>query len=592
MVDSTKPSSGFYSERRSRRSRRMSGPEGKRSLAILPRRKTERHLTSPLHAENSSRPLLTGIFVMAFALLLVAFLFIVAPEVSATTINVLLGMLALGTAALAWVFALSCAVRRAVFHDARAAFLGVGIVLVGGLIPTTQMLALPLLRQQLVIPTNIEALGTSGDIVGYLLLAVLTFTPELATAFNGWTVIVGSAVAVALLSLPLDRLPSAVLHVSVLAPSPVSLSHDIAPALVIGVAWLTLGIVQIVSGIRGRGSLNLWLGNTMLAWAMSYLFIPLWRLSVTWAAVTGAFELLAMIFAIAGIDFELEVSFQAVMQELRDSLVSTRLLSANREIEIGFSHKRMHDIHNILFNVEGATSLLQKQTSLTASQRNVVSNMLTAQLAYLQELIETPLLADVSTLESVWTGAQAGIDVVKYQISGCTPYELCDKKLAGSTEDNFRAIRLVLNHMIQLSKEGSLSVEFQDEGSHISITISVSVPPPEAKNDTRPGLGGDLLELYASDLLLRRTGEKVTLRTTPDRNEVQILLPVFSDSTPDIKLERSENPAGNDLEAYPRSEHRDTVVEDSNELKAQPIHKFSMRRSPASKDRSHSFRAG
>ena len=586
MADLLKPRSVFRSKRRSRR---MSGSEAKRSLAVLPRRKTERRLASPLHAENSSRPLLIGIFVMVFALLLMAFLFVVAPDVSATTINVLLGMLALGTVALAWVFALSCAVRRAVFRDARAAFLGVGIVLVGGLVPTTQMLALPLLRQQLVMPTNIEALGTAGHLVGYLLLAVLTITPELATAIKGWTVIVGSAVAVALLWLPLDMLPSVVQHVSVLAPSPVAFSHNVAPALVIGVAWLTLGIVQIVGGIRGRGSLNLWLGNTMLAWAMSYLFIPLWGMSITWAAVTGAFELLAMLFAIAGIDFELEVSFQGVMQELRDSLVSTRLLSANREIEIGFSRKRMHDIHNILFSVEGATSLLQKQASLTTSQRKVVSNMLTSQLAYLQELIETPLLAVASTLESVWTGAQTGIDVMKYQIPGCTPSELCDKKLAGSTEDNFRAIRLVLNHMIQLSDKGSLSVEFHDEGSHISITISV--PPSEAKNDTRPDLGDDLLELYASDLLLRRTGGKVTLRTTPERNEVQILLPVFTDSTPDTRSERSENPVGNDLATYPHSEHRDAAVEESNELEAQPIHKFSKRRIPASKDRSHSFRA-
>ncbi|MDA8271011.1 MAG: hypothetical protein M0Z39_06355, partial [Actinomycetota bacterium] len=84
---------------------------------------------------------------------------------------------------------------------------------------------------------------------------------------------------------------------------------------------------------------------------------------------------------------------------------------------------------------------------------------------------------------------------------------------------------------------------------------------------------------------------KVTLRTTPERNEVQILLPVFTDSTPDTRSERSENPVDNDLAAYPHSEHRDAAVEESNELEAQPIHKFSKRRIPASKDRSHSFRA-
>lgn len=589
MADFIKPRSVFRSERLSGR---MSGSEVQRRhlLTLLPHRNAERRLATSLHPESSSRPLLIGIFVMIFALLLMAFLFVVAPDVSAATINVLLGMLALGTVALAWVFALSCAVRKAVFRDARAAFLGVGVVLVGGLVPTTQMLALPLLRQQLVMPTSIEALGTAGHLVGYLLLAVLTIMPEFAAEIKGWSVIVGSAVAVAVLWLPLDMLPSVVQHVSVLAPSPVAFSHNVAPALVIGVAWLTLGVVQIVGGIRGRSSLNLWLGNTMLAWALSYLFIPLWGLNVTWAAVTGAFELLAMLFAIAGIDFELEVSFQGVVQELLDSLVSTRLLSANREIEIGFSRKRVHDIHNILFSVEGATSLLQKQTSLTASQRKVVSNMLTSQLAYLQELIETPLLAVASTLESVWTGAQTGIDIMKYQIPGCAPSELCDKRLAGSTEDNFRAIRLVLNHMIQLSDEGSISVEFHDLGSHISITISA--PPSDAKNDARPDPGGDPLELYASDLLLSRTGGKVAQRTTLTRNEVQILLPVFTDSTPNNGPERSENPAGNDLASYQHSQDLDGALEERSELQAQTIHKFSKRRTATSEDDSHSFRAG
>ena len=589
MADLIKPRSISRSKRLSRR---MSGSKAqrKRLLAVLPHRNAESRLAGPPHPENSSRPLLIGMFVMVFALLLIAFLFVVAPDVSAATINVLLGMLALGTVALAWVFALSCAVRRAVFRDARAAFLGVGIVLVGGLVPTTQMLALPFLRQRLVLPTNIEALGTAGHLVGYLLLAVLTITPELATEIKGWTVIVGSTVAVTIVWLLLDLLPSVVRHVSVLAPSPLAFSHNVAPALVIGFAWLTLGIVQIVGGIRGRSSLNLWLGNTMLAWAMSYLFVPLWGLSMTWAAVTGAFELLAMLFAIAGIDFELEVSFQGLMQELLDSLVSTRLLSANREIETGFSRKRMHDIHNILFSVEGATSLLQKQTSLTTSQRKVVSNMLTSQLAYLQELIETPLLAVASTLESVWIGAQTGIDIMKYQIPGCTPSELCDKRLAGSTEDNFRAIRLVLNHMIKLSNEGSLSVEFRDLDSHISITITA--PPSETNNDKHPDPGDDLLELYASDLLLRRSGGKVTQRATPTGNEVQILLPVFTDSNPNIGPEKTESPAGHDLAAYRGLQDRNGMLEKSTDLQVQTIHKFSKRRTATNEVDSHKFRAG
>ena len=477
---------------------------------------------------NISRPLFVGFFAMAATLLAIISVFSFVPNMDSININILLSMLGLGTIALAWVFALSCAVRRTVFQDAKAAFLGVGVVLIGGLVPTSQTLITPFLRQRYITPVSIQALGISGHVVGYLALLAVATLPDLISKIKGWTVIAGSAIFVVVIWVPLGLLPSVVQHVSVLSQSPAALTPRMTPALIIGISWLTLGASQLIKGIINRRSLDIWIGNTMVAWAFSYLFIPLWKISPVWAAATGAFELAAMLFAIVGIDFELEWSFRTVAQNLMDSLVTTRLLSADREIEIGFSQKRIHDMHNILFSVEGATNLLQRQGSLTSSQRSVVSSMLASQLAYLQRLIESPLLEVASTLESVWMGAQAGIDMMRFQLPGCAPQGLCAKKLAGSTEDNCRAIRLVLDHLAQNPTGVPPSVAFKDEGSHISIALTSDLrQSTEDEMSIVPEDGQ--LELYAADLLLRRNGGAVTHRVYQGREEVKLWLLALTD---------------------------------------------------------------
>lgn len=478
--------------------------------------------------DNITRPLFVGFFAMAATLVAIISVFAFIPGINTISISILLSMLGLGTIALAWVFALSCAVRRTVFHDAKAAFLGVGVVLIGGLVPTSQTLITPFLRQRYVTPVGMQALGISGHIVGYLALVAVAILPDLISEIKGWTVITGSAILVVILWVPLGLMPSVVQHISVLSQSPVTLTPRVAPALVIGISWLALGTSQLTRGITNRKSLDIWIGNTMVAWAISYLLIPLWKISPVWAAATGAFELAAMLFAIVGIDFELEWSFRAVAQNLMDSLVSTRLLSADREIEIGFSQKRIHDMHNILFSVEGATNLLQKQGSLSSSQRNVVSSMLASQLAYLQRLIETPLLEVAGTLDSVWKGAQAGIDMMQFQMPSCAPSSLCAKKLAGSTEDNCRAIRLVLDHLARNPIEGSPSVAFKDEGSHVSITVTSNLRA-STQDGTSIVSEDDQLELYAANLLLRRNGGAVTHRVYGDREEVTLWLLALAD---------------------------------------------------------------
>ncbi len=481
------------------------------------------------HDDGWSRAFVIGILLMALALLLVAVFTSLVPNASLTSINILLGMLGLGTVSLAWVFALSCALRRSLFQDPRAAFLGVGIVLIGGIVPTTDLLALPFLRQEVQMPTGIEALGAAALMIGFLVLTFATFIPEWISRFEGWSVIAGSAILLAVLWMILDLLPVIVRNISVLTPSPTAFAHNLVPALVIGAAGLFLGITQVIQGARSNGSLNVWLGNTLLAWALSYLFVPLWGIDETWAAATGVFGLLAMLFAIVGIDFELELSFEGIAHELFNSLVSTRLLSANRELEIGFSRKRVHDMHNILFSVEGAATLLQKPSSLSDDQRKAVSKILRSQLAYLQKLIETPLLEVGATLESVWNCARTGIDLLKFQIPTCAPDELCDVTLAGSTEDNCRAIRLVLDHLTDLSNTRSIEVEFGAESGYISIKIAATF---ESQGETEIGTypGGDTLELYASDLLLRRSGGTATQRVYQGIKEIHLLLPVANDA--------------------------------------------------------------
>ena len=109
---------------------------------------------------NISRPLFVGLFAMAATLLAIIIVFSFVPNMDSININILLSMLGLGTIALAWVFALSCAVRRTVFQDAKAAFLGVGVVLIGGLVPTSQTLITPFLRQRYITPVSIQPIHT------------------------------------------------------------------------------------------------------------------------------------------------------------------------------------------------------------------------------------------------------------------------------------------------------------------------------------------------------------------------------------------------------------------------------------------------
>lgn len=474
---------------------------------------------------NSLKPLYIGIAAMGLTLIGLAALLGIFPGDSYSSVNILVEMLGLGTVAMAWVFGLSCAIRRTIFKDTKVVFLGVGIVLIGSIVPSTQSLSQPFFQPALDSPSNISALGVAAHLVGFAFITAGAMLPEMVSRIKGWTVILGAAILVTSVWAPLTFFPSAVQRISALTISPFGISPHTTPALITGSAWFVLSVYMFWMGVTRRRSLNIWLGDSLVAWSLSYLFIPLWNSDIGWQAISSAFGLLAMMFAILGIDFELEWSVHTTAQNLIDSLISSRVLSVKREIEAGLSRKRMHDIHNVLFSVEGATTLLQ-QDSLTPNERQLLSSMLSSQLSHLQHLIESPLSQLASTLESVWTSAQIGIDFTTPSVPGCAPANLCDMKLAGSREDNCRAIRLSLDHLMARAGSKDLVVLFEDKASHISISMS-TISNSESKGAAKSSSNEQLLELYASELLLRRNGGWLEHRVWSEGEEVKLSLKVL-----------------------------------------------------------------
>lgn len=435
-------------------------------------------------------------------------------------------LLTTATMILAWLFALFCALRRAILGELTAVVSGFGVLLVGGLVPGTRALALPFLGAGGTSRGALETLGIAANVVGYLLLVAALVLPEVWVRVRAWRIIIGAIVLTILLWMVLLFPLGIGARLAVVTLMGSRMQGHSAPALVLAMAWLILAIAHQVRGMRTYRRMHVWLGSALLAWALSYFIIPLWARSEAWVLATGCLEVLAMGLALAGVDLELEWTFSHQRAQLFDSLLSTRVTITEREIEDGARRRQLHDVRNALLSIEGAAATLQRyHDSLRLQDREVLTDMLGSQIFYLQRLLSSTPDRSSMNLSDVVTLACDGLDDMEIRLHDRTREILEGGEVLGAVESCVKSVRLVLDYFCQVSPRRSLCIEAEPVGDTICLRLWGETSNNYGEQEISQK--GDHLELYAAKLLMNRQGGDLKVSGNKSYEQVTLTFSVL-----------------------------------------------------------------
>lgn len=308
------------------------------------------------------------------------------PAVSRLALLTALGAAAFTIAASAAAMAF---VRWLLVRDARA--LSMSIALIVYAIATIGFADLvPLLAPDRFGHEHIALLRTAGSLAAALWIAFALFgviekpsAPKIA---------LGSAASIVAMAVVLS-IPG-VRAIRLAGPHVGGVQESIAGTLLLLVGWLVIGATCVVSGIRRRDTLRVWMGYTAVALAGASASFAGAHRDVE---VVGGMLLtfVAMALALAGGIEQLRVAYLVKSSALRQARAEAHLAELARWAELAGEQERAHEARNALLGIQAAMLRLEHLcVEVGAEDMTALAGAVDREISRLRQLVEgTPVRA-------------------------------------------------------------------------------------------------------------------------------------------------------------------------------------------------------
>lgn len=393
-------------------------------------------------------------------------------------------------------------------------FAGVGLVALGPLTIGFDNLLVPRLPDDLQQSHLVTVVAPVGFVLAVLLLAAPLVLHRLRTRRTLAVIAMATAAtAVAAWAFP------AVAHVLAgRRERAVPTAAESTAHVAVAVLLLALAVAYWRDGRHRNRTLHAWLGLMLFGIVQSRLAFALtFPAGTLWLAGSRILRMEALLFALLGINRELQEGFTRQQREVRRTTAAVQRLETQRTAEHQALEERSHDVRSALFAIGGVADLLNRaHDDLDAGTMDALTHALGAEVARLQQLVaaqEREEPAPFRLLEAIspvlLLERSNGLDVT------C----MVDERLVvvGRAKETAQVLRTLLDNARAYAPGSPVTVrsERRDDWAVLLVEdCGPGVPAAERKavfersrrGSSGEGTSGSGLGLYVASRLMREQG--------------------------------------------------------------------------------------